>query len=151
MKQELHGLKGVYSYLKVRGDVPGLLSEENNRLRHGSIHPLISYHSDLHKKNIFANEADTVYILEKTKEESDSLLTMLFHHLHDPKYLYIHEWKEHDVVIWDNRGVQHRGTNAPNSPRKLYRTNTIGEEVVEEINPMNKNGLSLLHSLTLSL
>jgi hypothetical protein len=32
---------------------------------------------------------------------------VLFAHLYQPAFQYLHQWAAHDLVIWDNRALQH--------------------------------------------
>jgi taurine dioxygenase len=40
-------------------------------------------------------------------DESEALLEDLFTHLYDPIHSWTHEWRERDLVVWDNLAVQH--------------------------------------------
>lgn len=86
------------------------------------------------KKNIFANRAHTISVNNVTAEESRNILeNILFRQVDDLKYHYTHNWRDGDAVLWDNRGLQHKATQAPNTPRKLVRTTVIGKPVIEDI------------------
>jgi alpha-ketoglutarate-dependent taurine dioxygenase len=46
-----------------------------------------------------------------------------------PKYVYRHEWKLGDLLIWDNTGTMHRVLPyAIDSGRMMHRTTLVGEE-----------------------
>ena len=40
-------------------------------------------------------------------DESEELLEALFSHLYDPAHIFEHEWREGDLVAWDNLAIQH--------------------------------------------
>jgi alpha-ketoglutarate-dependent taurine dioxygenase len=42
-----------------------------------------------------------------SEEESEELLEALFAHLYDPMRTWEHEWREGDLVMWDNLAIQH--------------------------------------------
>jgi len=45
-----------------------------------------------------------------------------------PGRTYVHRWRRHDLVIWDNRCVQHRGTpHDPRARRVMHRTTVRGD------------------------
>ena len=45
------------------------------------------------------------------KQESDELLEELFSHLYRSEGIYEHDWREHDLVAWDNIAIQHARPN----------------------------------------
>jgi taurine dioxygenase len=52
----------------------------------------------------------------------------LIAHSIKPEFRYRHHWSERDVVMWDNRCVNHRATGGYEYPdiRHLYRTTVEG-------------------------
>jgi taurine dioxygenase len=49
----------------------------------------------------------TSQIVELDPVASETLLGELFDHLYAPTNVLAHEWREKDLVIWDNVAVQH--------------------------------------------
>jgi len=45
------------------------------------------------------------------RPESDELLEELFSHLYRSEGIYEHDWREHDLVAWDNIAIQHARPN----------------------------------------
>ena len=41
------------------------------------------------------------------ESESQALLSELYAHLIEPKFIYRHQWQVGDVLMWDNCVVQH--------------------------------------------
>lgn len=68
-------------------------------------------------------EQQTDALLPLPQEESVALIGELFAHLYQPAFQYVHEWAPHDLVIWDNRAVQHSrphiGTTEPRTLRRI--------------------------------
>ena len=60
--------------------------------------------------------------------ELDALLDELIAHSIKPEFRYGHQWRDSDVVMWDNRCVNHRATGGYEYPdiRHLYRTTVEG-------------------------
>ena len=57
---------------------------------------------------------------------------MLLHDLTEfatqPRFVYSHAWRLHDLVIWDNRATMHRGTRFdPSQPRDIRQTRLAGD------------------------
>ena len=73
------------------------------------------------------NGKDSLYIASHAyavdgydEAESAALLEELMNFCTQDRYVYRHDWKENDVLIWDQRAVLHRGTPWPyDEPRKL--------------------------------
>ena len=52
----------------------------------------------------------------------------LTEHATNPKFVYTHEWKPWDLVMWDNRSTMHRARRYDHTqPRDLHRT-TVSDE-----------------------
>jgi taurine dioxygenase len=61
--------------------------------------------------------------------EADGILDFLFAHQIRPEFIYRHKWRDHDLVIWDNRCVIHHATGGYIYPdvRTMHRTVIAGE------------------------
>ena len=60
--------------------------------------------------------------------EGAELLYDLMMHITQPKFTYVHEWSQGDLLIWDNRNLLHCATwyDAENHQRLMWRTTTRG-------------------------
>jgi alpha-ketoglutarate-dependent taurine dioxygenase len=75
--------------------------------------------------------ATALYVLDKTPEESRYILTKLRDWATQRQFVYQHQWKPGDLVIWDNTGTMHRALPYPlDSDRLMRRTVLQGEEAV---------------------
>ena len=65
----------------------------------------------------------TERIVELADKESELLLEQLFAHLYASANRWDHEWRNHDLVVWDNLAVQHARPNvlADGPPRTLRK------------------------------
>ena len=91
------------------------------------IHPLIWHHKSGRKSIALSSSTD--YIIGMDRAESDELLQWLHDWCEQPKFIYKHEWRMGDVLIWDNTGTMHRA--APydiECGRRLHRVTLVGEE-----------------------
>jgi alpha-ketoglutarate-dependent taurine dioxygenase len=92
-------------------------------------HPLVWTHKSGRKSLVIGASAD--YVIGKTVEESRYILTKLRDWTTQPRYVYRHEWRPDDLLIWDNTGTMHRVLPFPlESGRLMSRTATIGEESI---------------------
>jgi alpha-ketoglutarate-dependent taurine dioxygenase len=71
---------------------------------------------------LYVCEQMTHEILNVSPEESEELLESLFGYLYNPENLFHHDWRNHDLVIWDNLAVQHARPNvAQDGPARTLR------------------------------
>jgi alpha-ketoglutarate-dependent 2,4-dichlorophenoxyacetate dioxygenase len=67
-----------------------------------------------------------------TVPEGRMLLLDLLEHATQPQFIYRHEWRAGDTVIWDNRATLHRGRAFDlDEPRELRRTTTLDDKAPE--------------------
>jgi len=68
-------------------------------------------------------------ILGMPMPEARLLLRDLTEHATQPKFVYVHQWTLHDLVIWDNRQTMHRVRRYDQSqPRDMRRATVAGSE-----------------------
>ena len=61
--------------------------------------------------------------------EARALIDELLAFATQPQYVYMHQWREDDAVMWDNRAVVHRGRPFARDthPRVMIRTTIAGD------------------------
>lgn len=92
-----------------------------------NILPLVWTHQSGRKSLVMGSTADHVEGMEL--REGRALLTRLRDWATRPEFVYQHEWKLGDLVIWDNTGTMHRALPYPmDSGRLMYRTQIAGFE-----------------------
>ncbi len=109
MKSFLDGLHAVHdraaaaatSYSKEFGTHQAELADSK------ALHPIVRTHPDSGRKALFVNRGFTSHIADLTPAESDAVLQFLFAHTTAPDMVYRHQWRLHDVVVWDNRCTMH--------------------------------------------
>lgn len=112
VKRELEGRQAVNSYVKgyyrdrKSGPRPAL-TEEQKAKTPDIAHPAVRTHPDTGRKCLFVNEGYTTRIVGIGEEESNALLAGLFAHLKKPEFVYRHQWRAGDFLIWDNCATQH--------------------------------------------
>lgn len=89
-------------------------------------HPMISVHPETGRKAIFASEGWTRCIPGIPAAQSAHLLAMIYSHIYSPLYVARWHWADDDVVIWDNRTVQHFAVPDYESGRIIRRCVTEG-------------------------
>jgi taurine dioxygenase len=93
----------------------------------GAIHPLVRIHPETGRKSLYVSRLMTQRILELEPAESDALLEQLCAHCERPEFVYAHRWTPGDLVIWDNRCLNHARTDFPAEQPRLLRRYTVSE------------------------
>jgi len=88
---------------------------------------LVRTHPVTGRKSLYlSSHAGT--ILGRPTPEARILLRDLNEHATQPRFVYVHKWKLHDIVIWDNRQTMHRGRRYDETqPRDVRRTTVAGD------------------------
>jgi taurine dioxygenase len=89
------------------------------------IHPVFRTHEDTKRKAIYVNRLMTVKILDMPEDESDGLLNAVFDHSEKREFVYEHEWRLGDLLLWDNRCSTHARTDFPSTERRLMLRTTV--------------------------
>lgn len=76
---------------------------------------------------LYACLQHTIRVLDMEIADSDTLLARLFDTLYRPDNVYEHQWRPGDLVIWDNRTVQH-ARPTPAAPARTLRRFEVCEE-----------------------
>ena len=109
---------GYYSGTVQRGQPVGHLNGEFS-------HPVFIEHNETGRTALFISRLLTLCINELSKEESEEILEFLFDHSEKPEFIYEHRWSLGDLVMWDNRCLNHARTDFSTSERRLLRRNVI--------------------------
>lgn len=123
MQTRLAGLKArhVFNYNKttreeIPDDAPAL-----------AVHPLVRVHPDSGRKSLYLSRLMTREIVGLGKADSAELLEFLIGHCERPEFIHAHRWTPGDMVIWDNRCVNHARTDFPPGQDRLLRRYTVSE------------------------
>lgn len=94
----------------------------------GTDHPIIRVHPDTGRQALYLGRRLNATVVGLPLDESDDLLNALWSHATQERFVYRHEWKVGDLVVWDNRCCMHkRESFDPDSRRLMHRTQTRGE------------------------
>lgn len=89
------------------------------------VHPVFRTHDDTKKKAVYVNRLMTVKVLDIPEDESDRLLDAVFDHSERKEFVYEHEWRLGDLLLWDNRCSTHARTDFPSTERRLMLRTTV--------------------------
>jgi len=125
MKARLDGLMGrnMYDYDSTIRDTT---SEDDDDLS-VAIHPVVRVHPESGRRSLYLSRLMTRNVVGIDGAESDALLDELFDHAERPEFVYSHRWTPGDVLIWDNRCLNHARTDFPAEETRLLRRYTVSE------------------------
>lgn len=93
-------------------------------------HPIVRTHAYTGRKCLYVMRDDCVGIEEIEAEEAYALIAALADHIVKPAFIYRHQWRRNDVLMWDNCTVQHRAIQDYDMPqRRLMHRTTMGGAV----------------------
>jgi alpha-ketoglutarate-dependent taurine dioxygenase len=91
------------------------------------VQPMVWRHRNTRKSLALGRSARFVVGLDPA--ESEALLGRLLAWMTQPQFVYHHEWRMGDVLIWDNTGTLHRALPYDRAcGRRLHRVTLVGEE-----------------------
>jgi len=89
------------------------------------VHPVFRTHDDTRRKAVYVNRLMTVKVLDVPEDESARLLDAVFDHSEKREFVYEHEWRLGDLLLWDNRCSTHARTDFPSTERRLMLRTTV--------------------------
>jgi len=93
------------------------------------VHPIIRVNPRTQRRSLYL-AAHATRIIEWPVPEGRLLLRDLTEHATQPQFVYRHEWRAGDLVIWDNLATMHRGRSFDDAKyrRELRRVTTLDVE-----------------------
>ncbi|HEY1542415.1 MAG TPA: TauD/TfdA family dioxygenase, partial [Xanthobacteraceae bacterium] len=88
-------------------------------------HPVFRTHDETGRKAIYVNRLMTVRVEGLPPAQSDALLEALFDHSEKPEFVYRHQWRVGDLLVWDNRCSMHARDDFPADQRRLMLRTTV--------------------------
>jgi taurine dioxygenase len=90
-------------------------------------HPIVRTHPRTGRKSLYVMRDDCTGIEGLAAEEAEALICALADHIVKPAFIYRHQWRVGDVLMWDNCTVQHRAIQDYDLPqRRLMHRTTMG-------------------------
>jgi taurine dioxygenase len=130
-KQRIDGLEAVHTYESSRSPNRMLVRSADEIEETPDVaHPLVRKHIPTGRNALYMSTTRLERIIGLDRAESDSLVDALLAHATQPRFLYHHEWRPGDMVIWDNRcSMHHANADYPlEAKRLLHRIILQGEK-----------------------
>ena len=129
LRRRVEGLVCVHDFTWSRDQVrPGILTDTERAEVPPVEHPLVRANPVNGRRTLFIG-AHASHIVGMPIEDGRALLRELTAFVTRPRFCYRHEWREHDLIIWDNRCVLHRATpfDSTRYHRWMQRTTVSGD------------------------
>jgi taurine dioxygenase len=131
MKKRIEGLQALQSIIHRHQKTldSGRKKDYNAAVRADpeAVHPVVRVHPVTGRKCLYVSEGYTVKIIGLPEDESRDLIAELVAHCTKPEFQYRHNWRAHDLVMWDDCSTQHKATFDYALPlrRRMHRTTVI--------------------------
>jgi len=130
MKKLIAGLHGIHlsGTRKIANETTGTVrAAEQKRINPPVAQPVVRVHPETGRKALYLGEKVKRFD-GMTEEESRPLIDYLNRHATRPEFVYRHQWRENDILIWDNRCTMHQalGDFDETQLRHLERTTVLG-------------------------
>ena len=97
----------------------------------GPLHPIVRTHPESGRKALYLGRRFGSYIPGFTLQTSEGLVDKLWDASAHAEDVWTQEWKEGDLIVWDNRSTMHRRDAFKGmGRRRMHRLTTIGEAPV---------------------
>ncbi len=126
-KREIEDLVCEHSLMYSRGSLGFLdYTDEEKQMFKPVRQRLVRRHPVTGRKSLYLS-SHAGAILGMPMPEARMLLNDLKEHATQPKFVYVHKWTLHDLVMWDNRQTMHRVRRYDDTqPRDMRRTTVAG-------------------------
>ena len=121
----IEGLSAIHSYAY------SLSHFENHGVKQSEIdgvppveHPLVRTDHPSGKKSLFVS-GHIERVVGMSPDAGHALKRELIDWCTQPERVYRHQWRRHDLVMWDNRCALHRATHIPMRERRIMHRTTI--------------------------
>ena len=91
-------------------------------------HPVFRKHPETGRTVLYVGELMTEEIVGMPADESEEILARLYATQKRPEFIYAHQWRVGDLVIWDNRCLVHARTDFSRDERRHLRRVTVSDE-----------------------
>ena len=127
MKKMIAGLHGIHTGSRKVDDPNSDRQMEQKKINPPIAQPVVRAHPETGRKALYIGEKVSCFV-GMTAEESKPLIDYLCKHATRPQFVYRHQWRADDIILWDNRCTMHiaLGDYPDGEIRHLERTTVKG-------------------------
>jgi taurine dioxygenase len=137
IRARIAGKRAIHTFNRMRNPrvhVPDM-HRDDAQMRYGErapddgVHPIIRTHPETGRKALYVSRRFTIGIEGMDDAEAQPLLDALFEHQLRPDLIYRHQYRLHDLIMWDNRCTTHHAAGGipPGQIRHMHRTTLAGD------------------------
>jgi len=124
--RQAYGTKGVFAKETQKRTLQIMVSEDAD----GALtHPLVRTHPVTGRKALFVSPVYTVGIEGLAEGEARAILSFLFAHLTEARFIYRHKWREQMLLMWDNRCTMHFAEGGYDGHLRLMHRTTVAGDI----------------------
>ncbi len=123
-----------FAYEMLSDDIKNFISDKRAIYKNAYInqppvkHPLVRVHPVTKRKSLFVNIHRALGIDNLPEDEALNLLNDLYQHSIKPEFIYKHQWRNGDLLIWNNPTTMHCATSISDTQKRLlHRVLTEGD------------------------
>ena len=128
-KEQIDGLYAIHDYVQVFGH--GVPDDQKAEMRERFPlvrHPVVRTHPETGRKLLYVNRFFVSHIEGMGETDSLDLLNRLCRQADIIEFQFRHNWRNGDVVFWDNRAVQHyAASDYWPATRVMERASIVGD------------------------
>jgi len=125
-KKQLEGMTGLHGRQTGPGGerLYGEIKGATDKVYREQSWPAVARHPVNNRPILFVNPMHTHGFAGMTQQEAWPLIEELTEHATQDRFVYYHNWRVGDVLMWDERATMHRGAGdyRPEEPRVMLRT-----------------------------
>ncbi len=106
-KRRIEGLKVENDFEYAMTNVGKVLTEDERQATPPVVHPLVRTHPETGVRSLFVGMYSKA-IVGMPKAQGQALIKELLDFATQPRFTFRHQWQLGDLVVWDNRCLNHR-------------------------------------------
>jgi taurine dioxygenase len=139
VRRRVEGRHGIHHISKIinprvnvstaRTDAVAYYKEREKATRQ-MLQPMVRTHPETGRQALYVSPRFTIGIADMDDGEAQPLLDRLFEIMLEPRFRYRHTWRDGDLVVWDNRCLNHQACGGYSLPdiRRMHRTTIRGDK-----------------------
>ena len=128
MKRRIDGRVGIHDFAFGRAKIAPHLVTDEERAALPPVRQAMVLDHGVYGKSLYLG-AHCAAVADLPAEEGRDLIDGLMAFAAQDRFIYSHDWRPHDLVMWHNRAVLHRATPFDSAAEKRYmvRTTVAGD------------------------
>ena len=126
LRRRLDGRRATFDFCGRKRAFPPTQAEKD---RYPPVtHPIARRHPRTGRTCLYVMRDDCTGIEGIPQEEAEAMIAALADHIVKPAFVYRHQWRQGDLLMWDNCTVQHRAIQDYDMPQRrlMHRTTMDG-------------------------